>query len=1702
MKKLLFTVVISMLAVAGFSQLNNSWIDYNKTYYKFKITKDTLCRIAQPVLAAAGLGSTPAQNFQLWRNGKEVRLYTSVAGGTMGAADFIEFWGEMNDGKNDKTLYRDTAFQLDDKYSLFSDTSTYYLTVNAASSNLRYTQTANPVAGNALPAETYFMRRVEAHYKSQINRGLTSPLGTENVYSSAYDKGEGWASSDINTCCALSNVFNGTNRYAGGPANSVMFTIAAFGNSPLFTRDLGAKINTTNVLPAVNPMPYNNYHKDTVRNLPLSVITSPSFIGVSVKGENPSNAANDRIVVATFSVTYPATFNFNSEKNFYFELAPSASGNYIVIDNFNTNGLQPILYDVTEGRRYLGDITAPGQVKFALPASSSPVRKFNLISQDGSNINAVAAVTAKTFLNLSMPANQADYIIISNPALYNNGAGINYVDQYRQYRSSVAGGSYNAKIYNIEEITEQFAFGINKHPAAIRDFARYADQQFAAKPKFVFLIGRAVTYNDYKNNQASPDADKLNLVPTFGWPASDILLVSNPGTAVPVIPVGRIGAINGNEVGNYLEKMKEYELAQKSTTQTVANKAWMKNMVHISGGIDSMETDAFKGHLNQYKVVAEDTLYGAHVETFAKSGTGAVQEANSNRIDQLFKEGLGFITYFGHSSANTLAFNLSNPDTYLNQGKYPFFNVSGCSAGNFYSFDPTRIAGSMSLSEKYIFTKQKGSIAFFADTHFGIEPFLDYYNTSFYNEFCKKNYGGTVGDQVKKITQNLGGNNPSLDYFTRIHLEELALHGDPALRLYAHAKPDYVIEEQLIKISPSIISVADNSFNVNVKMLNIGMAINDSIRVTIKRKLPNDSIKVLYNQLIRAIKYSDSVALVVPINPGTDKGLNKIIVTLDVDNRVSELSELNNGAEKEFYIYEDELRPVYPYNFSIVNQQNLTYTASTANPLGAMRQYVMEVDTTELFNSSFKKTFNASGVGGVVEFKPTNITFTDSTVYYWRTSTVPIGNATIIWNTASFVYLPAATNGWNQSHLFQHFKSGYSNMTLDSASRNTKFNPRISAIVTNNGMFPTSLSEGNEFNMQINGAQYIQENCLGQSFIFTLFNPASLDPVINALPGSPGRWGSINPCATTTQYDFEFPYSNNPSLAAGLSNRKKIRDFMDSIPQGYYVVLRIAMSDPNVYPGFPWTYAKDWKLQDEAAYGAGNSLTDKLRNAGFSQVDSFSRPRLWTFVYKKNDNSYTPNFGFNNATEKHNYETTISGKQAEGTISSPVFGPSKKWEFLHWRGGSLENPTADITNVGVYGINNAGTSTLLKTIASARDTTLDFVDANLYPYIQLKMYNSDFSVATPYQLNYWRVNGQVVPEGAVAGNILYQMKDTVDQGEIIDFKVAFKNISPAKFDSAMKFKAVITDYNNQPHPLIIPNGKILVAGDTLSIQFKIDTKDYPGNNTLFVDVNPNNDQPEQLHFNNVLFKDFYVRPDNFNPLLDVTFDGVHILNKDIVAAKPHIYIKLKDESKTLALTDTASIKVQVRYPDNTLHSYNFGDTMRFSPANLGAGENSASIDFMPYFPLDGDYELIVSGKDVIGNKAGTLDYHVMFNVINKPMISNLLNYPNPFTTSTAFLFTVTGSEVPQNIRIQILTITGKVVREITKDELGPLHIGRNITDYKWDGTDMYGAKLANGVYLYRVLTNLNGKSLDKYQADGDKTDKYFNKGYGKMVLIR
>jgi hypothetical protein len=1689
MKKLIAVFFIFIVGIANAQTYPNSWIDYNKTYYKFRVGSNGLYHITQATLNSLGLANIPAEQFQLWRNGAEVPLYTSVPTGALPANGFIEFWGQMNDGKMDTKLYINPDYQLSDHYSLETDTAAYFLTVNATGNNLRSTDAANNVSGTTLSPEPYFMNTKGNYFKNQINLGYAQSAGVP-LYSSSYDIGEGWSTADIYPGQPLFAGFSNLNLYTGGPGFSLKFGVA--GNA-FNTRNVRVKV--FNSVVDDESMPYFNYLKKDLTNLPISLLSDPN--NVSIFFENASSDTFDRMVVSFDEITYPSKFIFNNQSDFYFQLPPTTTGNYLVIDQFNYGNTAPVLFDLTSNKRYIGDISTPGKVKFVLPPSTANVRKFQLASEDPSYVQNVTNFEKRNFVNYSSAANQGNYLIISNPILYTNSTGTNSVDLYRQYRSSAAGGSYNVKVIDIDQLEDQFAYGIKKHPSSIKDFIQFAVNTFSVQPKYVFLIGKGVDYSDYAVNQSSQYDDKLNLVPTFGNPASDVYLSSPYGSIVPSVPIGRLSTVSGDEVANYLEKLKEYEQMEKSTIQTLENKLWMKKVVNIAGGKDSSENDLFGYYLNIYKGIIEDTLYGANVETFSKSSSAQVQLFASQRISQLFNSGISLVAYFGHSAADVLEFNLSDPSQYNNDGHYPFFLVSGCTAGNNYRYDTLRIIQNhKSISENFVLSKQRGSIGFLASSHFGIPPYLNNYDTQLFHQISDVNYGNSIGNDMKNSIQNQGGSNPSIYtpayFFTRIHLEEFSLHGDPALTINPHPKPEYVLEDQNVILNPQFISVSENNFSLKAIAYNIGRAINDSITWQVKRTYPNGTSEIIFTKRIKAIYYSDSISINIPIISTRDKGENKITVTIDAGNEVDEMSESNNSIIKDFFIYEEEAKPVYPANFAIINIPNQKLYASTSNPVSPAKDYVMEIDTTNLFNSPFKITKTVNQVGGAIQFDP-GFTYTDSTVYYWRVAQKPASNAPsdYHWNYSSFIYLSNGSEGSNQSHYYQNLASDTLDIKLDSASRLWKYSSVQNYIEVRNAVYPTGGSTASDSYSGVNGFEFAKGICsASNNIIFNVVDPVTLKPWYN-IPGAPLS-GSMPLCSSDRYANFAY------STADQDSRRAAVR-FLDSIPDNYFVTVR-NVSGPDDSQNI---YASTWQA-DSTAFGAGNTLYDKLKSFGFVLIDSFDRPRAFSFVFQKNNPDFTPLFNFTKGiSDQVVIDQNFFSTDTLGYITSPVFGPAVTWKEMHWRGKSLETNSADNPTVQIIGIDSSGNSTTLFNVnKKQQDVDISSVNAKRYPYIQLKMRNVDSVTYTPYQLSYWRLNYTAPPEGALAPAIYFTSKDTLEQGEILHFGIAFKNISIAAFDS-MKVKLTVIDNNNVTHVLSVPRQKPLISGDTILLKYDIDTKNYSGLNTIFVNFNPDNDQPEQYLFNNFLYKNFYVKPDNYNPTMDVTFDGVHILNKDIVSARPHILIKLKDDNKSLALNDTSLIKVQIQFPDGSLRTYHFdNDTMRFNPANLATGDNTASIDLTPVLPgEDDEYELIVSGKDVAGNTAGKMDYHVDFRVINKPMISNLMNYPNPFTTSTAFVFTVTGSQVP-SIRIQILTITGKVIREITKDELGPLHIGRNITDFKWDGTDMYGQKVGNGVYLYRVLTELNGKSVDKFKDEGDNTDKYFTKGYGKMYLMR
>jgi hypothetical protein len=94
-------------------------------------------------------------------------------------------------------------------------------------------------------------------------------------------------------------------------------------------------------------------------------------------------------------------------------------------------------------------------------------------------------------------------------------------------------------------------------------------------------------YDQYRYSEfaSDPNVERLNIVPTFGSPASDILLSAEVRQQIPITPIGRLSVIDGGEVATYLAKVKEYEAVQTISSPLIQDKAWTKNVVHVIGGV-------------------------------------------------------------------------------------------------------------------------------------------------------------------------------------------------------------------------------------------------------------------------------------------------------------------------------------------------------------------------------------------------------------------------------------------------------------------------------------------------------------------------------------------------------------------------------------------------------------------------------------------------------------------------------------------------------------------------------------------------------------------------------------------------------------------------------------------------------------------------------------------------------------------------------------------------------------------------------------------------------------------------------------------------------------------------------------------------------------------------------------------------------------
>ncbi|MBN8695020.1 MAG: hypothetical protein J0L87_00705 [Bacteroidetes bacterium] len=1671
---LLLSVLFFVFIVAKAQPYGNEWINYSQKYFKIKVAQTGVYRVDSLALANAGidLATVDPRNFQLFHDGMEQYIYVKgESDGILNATDHIEFYGERNDGKGDTALYVNSAFVPNPYYSLINDTAVYYLTWNASLSNRRF-QIETDTAFSAFTPDNYFFKEEIKSFSNAYYEGETDIVGGTD---SRYTRSEGWFDNQVFTLggsVSYTSLLNTSNAYTAGPSALITsVVVGASKASNLISQNLPdhhLKIDfrgSSGSYATIADTLFMGYEANRFNvAIPTSSLgnTFTDFLYTSVAD---TNFVSNRTVVSYIKIRYPHTFDLEGKPEFDLFQPDNTlqSKSFLNIQNFNgTSGTA--IYDLTNNKRipvifdglnYKALVPNSGQEKHCYVFSETTVRNVSTL---------VPVTTTGFFTDYSIQSVDSAYLIISHKDLMSEA------NLYKQYRTSSLGGSHHVVLADIDELYDQFAFGIVKSPLSIKRFTEYLVDTYPSAPQNMFIIGKSIHLSNCRTNSSNYN---LCLVPSFGNPSSDNLLTEgiNGTQMFPYVPVGRLAARSAADVTTYLDKVQDYESASPDE--------WMKYGLHFGGGGSLAEQQQLRSYLDGYKTIFQDSLYGGTViKEFWKTSTAPIQINIADTLEDLINNGVSFLNFFGHASANSFDQSIDQITSFNPiQGRYPFMLSNACYSGDIH-------AGSVSSSEEYVLVQNKGLIGFLGSIKLGVPYALNTFSSEFYRQFSLVNYGNGVGSSIKNTIAAIQPN-ASVDPLVRSTCYEMTLHGDPAIKLNAQRVPDFKISNSDVSVD---LTAQIDSFTVYVIRTNIGRTSDDSVFTEVIHTLPNGDTLSYFLRDVQP-KFKDTVSFKVWIDPARTIGLNKIKVRLDAYSEVEELNEFNNEttSDLEFQIDGGLIAPVYPYEFAIVPTDSITLKASTLNVFAPSRTYVFQVDTTDTFNSSFLMDTTITSIGGVVSWK-LPFTFSDSTVYYWRVSPDSVSASSgYIWRESSFQYI-AGKKGWGQAHFFQYKNDQTRYVKFNRPDRRFDFVNDVKDIYCIDGIYP--YYNWTDIQWKLNGIQKTYWTCiqLNSGFNFVVFDPVSGENWTSPLPSS-GNCSSCNNgiynnahCRTYDMNTFDF-------MDVDSIQRSHITNFINNnIPNGHYVM------------AYSFNHTKFDQYE--------NSLYSAFESLGSGSIRTISPSRPYILFGRKGAPIGSASEVIGDSMQAViEFDTTLVTNWNEGYIASPVIGPASQWGSFHWRQHAIEgSATDDSVVVRLIGIKSDGTENTLANFVKDSTDILNlstYVDAAVYPNIRLVAYMKDDSLHTSPQMERWQVIYSPVPEAALNPPLGYTINDTIlQEGDVLQVNLPIQNIGEIAFSDSLLVSYWVEDADKVNHPLPDKLKRNLFAPNEVIIDsIVLNTEGFRGNNSLWVEVNPINksrSQLEQYHFNNIVRIPFYTSVDRINPLLDVTFDGIHILNNDIVSSRPNVLIQLKDENQFLALNDTSDFKVFIQAPGSSVaERIYFGSTMTFTPAMLP--NNSCKINYTPSLTADGTYQLIVQAKDKSDNQSGLIDYKINFEVVNKATITEVMNYPNPFSTSTKFVFTLTGSEVPTTFKIQIMTISGKVVKEIFQDELGPLHVGRNITQYAWDGKDEFGDQLANGVYLYRVITKLNGEDIEKRETDADQ---YFKKGWGKMYLMR
>ncbi len=1397
-----------------------NWIDYTKDYIKLGIAeKDGIYRIDYNDLQSYSvpISSINPKTFKIFLKGEQIPIYVNGEEDfSFDENDFIEFWATKNYGspnyRNIVPLGTDYLNYMD----RYNDTTFVWLSWDGDDGIRTINQNINPDG----ITDTISSHLVKLHFETDSRLWYYDAVAPR-VQLPFWQENKVWTWLTIGGSGSTQINFQAKNIVPDSQLKTYVRLISYASDAQTNAHKTGVSVNST------SPQDSITYNFKQTANL-FSTFSSNQLIEVNnilrIFGMKAQSGFVNQSLIDWAEVEY---FRFNNAINdsIYIKIPDTLTTaiRIIKINNLTSVDSNLFVYKVKSQTKKIVNFNLSGTTNKTLTFADtvSGGDEYFIIKKD--LIKKPIFKTKKQFVNLRNNPNGADYIIISNKEL------IPSVNEYNDFISS--NYQLRTKLIFIDDIYDEFAYGFNK-PESIRDFLIYVWNNWSKpEPSYLVLIGDA-NY-DYKDIWSPvPTPRRKNLVPSYGFPVSDVWYVTFDSTnyEIPQMFVGRIPANSNDEINFYLNKHQTY--LNRNFDE------WNKTFLFFSGGDVNKPSE-----MAQIKTV-NDSLFYQYVKPIPISGSGMHFYKTINppsnfgpysheEINNAIGNGGLFISYIGHSGTQTWDNGIISVNDLKNNydNRFPLISDFGCSTGKFAEPDVN------AFGEIFISGSVEGqAINYLGNSSWG------YLSTSL--RFPLYFYSNYLKDTIREVGQShlLG----KIKQFQQTGYSDVnrvfnycnLLFGDPIVSLQLPKKPNFNISQSSFKLLEEAPNDQMDSVQIQISIRNLGIVKFDSLQISIADSY-NDSIifqkEIYVFPIFFTTGLENSIVVNIPIRNLT--GQHNLSVILDEQNKIEEIYENDNSNSFNFNVVSNSLRWIETdkYYTTFHNEiQLLNPQTVSDNSINGIK---LSIADNPNFNSALEieKEFDTL----VTKIQLNNLE--ENKRYWFRAK----------FNSSS--------SQWSEVFSFNNINSDF-NWLIDSTCK-------INDVSSKEIIFD-SVKKGLELGLKINHLKIISGGFYaGEVGSMQLNN-------VEQLPNT-YFWGVASALIDSITLE---PYSIKYYLYPPPASADSLISFINSLSNGTIVALTICTD----------------AAQSVIGYNGGTPVRNAIKTLGSYYIDSVKYRESWCILGKKGAPIGSVSESYKKLFEgPASIDTSVVVKYDSGSVRFPIISNSSEWNKVKISSTLPEGSNLEFIPLGIKANNEIDS---LNNLVFVDDSaSIQNIDANVYPQIQLIGKFKNNSLGESPLLKSIAVNFKSLPELAINYQTVLEIPDTIYQNDNIDFYFDIMNVGKIKADS-FRVKLDFKRFDNLTRNLFdtLITSLDVFEKKSFNLLYKYSQVDSIGNSAFQIIIDVDNKVREFYKDNNIYEIPFYIKKDSNVSVetknIAIEFDGENIMDGDYVSPNPNILI--------------------------------------------------------------------------------------------------------------------------------------------------------------------------------------------------------------------